>query len=555
MVTMTINWDAKLGHPKNIKPLNVDISDAIQHSSGLSSFSTNNKDYGVNGRQILDPNLNYDQIYAMTHFDSLWSENLIQKISQLTMGSNSTALLPVWQEFQSNDGSSRIFPATIQKLKPVDMRIETEYRNSYIYENDDLLYFSPPKMDENGIGLVVDVKKTVTDANTGSILGTFKNVYMLKQVEEFLNSKMRNPMSHVIFNEYGRVIYLPKQTYFTRLLSKLIPDIGIPLLILLMITILKKYKKITLGAILFLCFMKLENPLKHTGINGSNQEPGAVSEIYYEELIKDINIFDLYRKGKNGNFEKLINDLDNQSFDKLYCGNFQKFPVTRQYIKWKKTSDSVEQIANTNLFKLKLPDTGVNSAVDNFVGVGNIYFTKANNNQNYPKNENDTSRFDLCKYKFPVVDKQICPEVVLSREYKSEQVLRKSTKMIPDKEECFKNFEDAGVLNGKLERNLDECSCFDGGEHWENFRFYPEHEKNTNQLVYCMIAVVLWILITMAYFIFHEVDEEFEEYSKKTYDNSMKGIFQKGASRIYQKANTVFRQSTRWFDKCNHNEL
>merc|ERR1712071_148984 len=75
-------------------------------------------------------------------------------------------------------------------------------------------------------------------------------------------------------------------------------------------------------------------------------------------------------------------------------------------------------------------------------------------------------------------------------------------------------------------------------------RFYPEYEKYTNLIVYFMIAVCLWIFIAMAYFIFHEVDDEFEEYSKKTYDNSMKGIFKKGATRIYKKANTVFRQST-----------
>ena len=81
--------------------------------------------------------------------------------------------------------------------------------------------------------------------------------------------------------------------------------------------------------IIILCLVKLENPLHHTGIVSSNQEPGAVSDIYYEELIKDINLFDLYRKLPDGEFRSLENDLK-LHFEKKFCADFQKFPVTKK---------------------------------------------------------------------------------------------------------------------------------------------------------------------------------------------------------------------------------
>jgi hypothetical protein len=222
----------------------------------------------------------------MVHFDQDWGQKQVEKINLLgkpssnLISGNITNLLPVWQEFQGNDGVSRIFPATILGLDSVDMRLESEYRNSYVYE-EDLFYFSPPKMDSRGMGLVVDVKKTVADDVSG-VLGTFKNVYMLKQIEQFVNGKIqaagKDPLNHIIFNEYGRVIYLPQQTYYTRLLSKLLPDIGIPLSVLLAITMFRHHKSFILIIIIILFLIKLENPLHHTGIVSNNQEPGAVSD-------------------------------------------------------------------------------------------------------------------------------------------------------------------------------------------------------------------------------------------------------------------------------------
>lgn len=220
MITLNLNWDAKLGHPENMKPLNVDISDAIQHKSGLMNMK-DNTDYGVNGRSLIDTSLNFDQVHAMVHFDQDWGENQVEIInllgessSTLDISGNITNLLPVWQEFQGNDGVSRIFPATILGLDSVDMRLESEYRNSYVYE-ENMFYFSPPKMDSRGMGLVVDVKKTVADEVSG-VLGTFKNVYMLKQIEKFINGKIQgtgnDPLNHIIFNEYGRVMYSALKT-------------------------------------------------------------------------------------------------------------------------------------------------------------------------------------------------------------------------------------------------------------------------------------------------------------------------------------------------------
>jgi hypothetical protein len=187
------------------------------------------------------------------------------------------------------------------------------------------------------------------------------------------------------------------------------------------------------------------------------------------------------------------------------------------------------------------------SGLNIFTGVGNIYFKKPTINKSGQQSEpvvSNSSRFDLCKNRFTFVDKQPCPEVVLPKIYKPENFMSTGNIKIADKATCLKNMETAGINEGKLEANLEECSCFDGDENWEHYRFYPEYERYTNLIVYFMIAVCLWIFIAMAYFIFHEVDEEFEEYSKKTYDNSMKGMFKQGANKIYKKANTVFRQST-----------
>lgn len=270
----------------------------------------------------------------------------------------------------------------------------------------------------------------------------------------------------------------------------------------------RHHKSLILIIIIILFLIKLENPLHHTGIVSNNQEPGAVSDVYYEELIKDINIFDLYRKSNQGEFKSLATDLEN-SFDKQFCADFQKFPVTTSFLEWKNYVGTpgdddkiVEQIPNTNLFKVNLPDMEAKSGLNIFTGVGNIYFKKPKINKSGQKSEpiiSNSSRFDLCKNRFTVVDKQACPEVVLPKLYKPENFMSKGNIKIADKLTCLKNMETAGVNDGKLEANLEECSCFDGDENWEHYRFYPEYEKYTNLIVYFMIAVCLWIFIAMAY--------------------------------------------------------